>query len=119
MLPGLTTRAGACDTGDGPSRRCRGWGRRVRGTKDFHHPVLGDITTTYNRMDLAVESGLAITIYTAEPGSTSAEALSPPSEAGPPRRGSQSYRTPNLVPNRRPSRVWNTQNRSYGRQPAA
>ena len=46
------------------------------GTKEFHHPVVGDITTTYNRMDLAADPGLAITIYTAEPGSKSAESLS-------------------------------------------
>jgi len=36
----------------------------------------GDITTTYNRMELAADPGLAITIYTAEPASRSAEALS-------------------------------------------
>ena len=35
------------------------------GTKEFHHPLVGDITTTYNRMDLAADTGLAITIYTA------------------------------------------------------
>jgi transcriptional regulator with XRE-family HTH domain len=46
------------------------------GTKEFQHPVVGDITTTYNRMDLAADAGLAITIYTAEPGSRSTEALS-------------------------------------------
>ena len=46
------------------------------GIKEFHHPVVGDISTTYNRMDLAADPGLAITIYTAEPGSKSAEALS-------------------------------------------
>ena len=45
------------------------------GTKEFHHPVVGDITTTYNRMDLAADPGLTITIYTAEPGSKPAEAL--------------------------------------------
>jgi transcriptional regulator with XRE-family HTH domain len=46
------------------------------GTKEFHHPVVGQITTTYNRMDLAADPGLAITIYTVEPGSKSAESLS-------------------------------------------
>jgi transcriptional regulator with XRE-family HTH domain len=46
------------------------------GTKDFHHPVVGDITLTYNRMELSADPGLAITIWTAEPGSKSAEALS-------------------------------------------
>ena len=45
------------------------------GTKDFHHPIVGDISTTYNRMELAADPGLAITIYTAEPGTKSAEAI--------------------------------------------
>jgi transcriptional regulator with XRE-family HTH domain len=46
------------------------------GTKAFHHPVVGDLSLTYNRMELAADPGLAITIYTAEPNSTSSEALS-------------------------------------------
>jgi transcriptional regulator with XRE-family HTH domain len=46
------------------------------GTKDFHHPLVGDLTLTYNRMELSADPGLAITIWTAEPGSKSAEALS-------------------------------------------
>jgi transcriptional regulator with XRE-family HTH domain len=45
------------------------------GTKDYHHPIVGDLTLTYNRMELAADPGLAITIYTAEPNSKSAEAL--------------------------------------------
>jgi transcriptional regulator with XRE-family HTH domain len=46
------------------------------GNKDFHHPVVGDLTLTYNRMELSADPGLTITIWTAEPGSKSAEALS-------------------------------------------
>jgi transcriptional regulator with XRE-family HTH domain len=46
------------------------------GTKDYHHPVVGDMTLTYNRMELAADAGLAMTVWTAEPGSKSAEALS-------------------------------------------
>jgi transcriptional regulator with XRE-family HTH domain len=46
------------------------------GTKDLHHPIVGNITLTYNRMELSADAGLAITIWTAEPGSKSAEALS-------------------------------------------
>ena len=46
------------------------------GTKELHHPAVGDMTLTYNRMELAADPGLAITIWTAEPGSKSAEALS-------------------------------------------
>jgi transcriptional regulator with XRE-family HTH domain len=45
------------------------------GTKGFHHPVVGDITLTYNRMEVSADPGLMITIWTAEPGSKSAEAL--------------------------------------------
>ncbi len=46
------------------------------GTKDLHHPVVGDITLTYNRMELAADPGQMLMIWTAEPGSKSAEALS-------------------------------------------
>ena len=46
------------------------------GSKDYHHPVVGDISLTYNRMELAADHGLALTIYTAEPHSKSAEAVS-------------------------------------------
>lgn len=45
------------------------------GTKDFHHPIVGDISLTYNRMEVSADSGLTITIWTAEPGSKSAEAV--------------------------------------------
>jgi len=46
------------------------------GTKDFHHPVGGDISLTYNRMEVSADPGLMITIWTAEPETKSAEALS-------------------------------------------
>jgi transcriptional regulator with XRE-family HTH domain len=46
------------------------------GIKEFHHPVVGKLTLTYNRMELSADPGLAITIYTAEPGTKSAESLS-------------------------------------------
>jgi transcriptional regulator with XRE-family HTH domain len=45
------------------------------GVKEFHHPVVGELTLTYNRMELSAGPGLAVTIYTAEPGTKSAEAL--------------------------------------------
>ena len=45
------------------------------GAKRFHHPVVGDLSLTYEMMDLPADSGLAIVAYTAEPGSKSAEAL--------------------------------------------
>jgi hypothetical protein len=46
------------------------------GVKDYHHSVVGDITLTYNRIELSADPGLALTVWTAEPGSKSAEALS-------------------------------------------
>ena len=45
------------------------------GAKDLHHPVVGDLTLTYEMLDLSADSGLVIVTYTAEPGSKSAEAL--------------------------------------------
>ena len=45
------------------------------GTKAFHHPVVGELTLTYEMLDLSADSGLAVLTYTAEPGSKSAEAL--------------------------------------------
>jgi transcriptional regulator with XRE-family HTH domain len=46
------------------------------GTKSLHHPVVGDLTLTYDRMELAADPGQMLMIWTAEPGSKSAEALS-------------------------------------------
>jgi transcriptional regulator with XRE-family HTH domain len=46
------------------------------GSKDYHHPVVGDLSLTYNRMELTADPGLALTIWTAEPESKSSEALS-------------------------------------------
>ena len=45
------------------------------GAKHFHHPVVGDLTLAYEGLDIAAEPGLTLTIYTAEPGSPSAERL--------------------------------------------
>jgi hypothetical protein len=36
---------------------------------------VGDITLTYNRMELSADPGLTIMAYTAEPGTKSADAL--------------------------------------------
>ncbi|WP_155546491.1 helix-turn-helix domain-containing protein [Amycolatopsis camponoti] len=45
------------------------------GSKTFHHPVVGNLTLAYEGLELAAEPGLTLTIYTAEPGSPSDEAL--------------------------------------------
>jgi transcriptional regulator with XRE-family HTH domain len=45
------------------------------GVKQFHHPVVGELSLSYNRLDLPADHGLTIFTYTAEPGSRSEEAL--------------------------------------------
>jgi transcriptional regulator with XRE-family HTH domain len=45
------------------------------GTKRFHHPVVGDLTLTFEMMELAADPGLNLLTFTAEPGSKSDEAL--------------------------------------------
>ena len=45
------------------------------GTKRFHHPVVGDLTLTFETMELVGDSGLTMFAYTAEPGTASEEAL--------------------------------------------
>jgi transcriptional regulator with XRE-family HTH domain len=45
------------------------------GTKQLHHPVVGDLTLTFEAFDLAADPGQRINVYTAEPGSPSDEAL--------------------------------------------
>jgi hypothetical protein len=45
------------------------------GVKRFRHPVVGDLTLTYEALDLAADEGLRISAYTAEPGSPSDDAL--------------------------------------------
>jgi hypothetical protein len=45
------------------------------GVKHFRHPVVGELSLSFNRLDLAADHGLTISTYTAEPGSRSEEAL--------------------------------------------
>ena len=45
------------------------------GVKRIHHPVVGDLILTYETMELSVDAGLTVAVYTAEPGSRSEEAL--------------------------------------------
>ena len=45
------------------------------GVKELHHAVVGDISLTYNRLEVAADPGQMLMIWTAEPGSASAEAL--------------------------------------------
>ncbi|HEY0696385.1 MAG TPA: transcriptional regulator, partial [Micromonospora sp.] len=58
----------------------RRWGAhdvRHHGTgfKTFRHPVAGELTLAFEGLEMAAEPGLTLTIYTAEPGSPSAERM--------------------------------------------
>jgi MmyB-like transcription regulator ligand binding domain len=45
------------------------------GVKRFHHPVVGELELTFETVLLTGDSALVMFVYTAEPGSKSAEAL--------------------------------------------
>jgi hypothetical protein len=45
------------------------------GVKNFHHHVVGDLVLAYESLDLRAAPDLTLTVYTAEPDSPSAHAL--------------------------------------------
>lgn len=45
------------------------------GAKRFNHAVVGDLSLTYDTMELSADPGLLLYVYTAEVGSKSDEAL--------------------------------------------
>jgi len=45
------------------------------GVKRLHHPLVGDITLTYESMDLTADQGLRLNAYSAQPGSPDQDAL--------------------------------------------
>lgn len=45
------------------------------GTKRFHHPVVGELVLAYEELAITAEPGQVLMVYTAEPGSPSAERL--------------------------------------------
>ncbi|WP_416475939.1 helix-turn-helix transcriptional regulator [Streptomyces sp. LKA04] len=49
--------------------------RHGTGTKRFQHPVVGDLTLAFEGLEMAAAPGLTLTVYAAEPGSASEEAL--------------------------------------------
>lgn len=44
-------------------------------SKQVHHPIVGDLDLTFERLEIATDKGLSIIAYTAEPGSTSHDSL--------------------------------------------
>jgi hypothetical protein len=49
--------------------------RHDTGVKAVRHPLVGEVTFTYESMELAADPGLTMFAYTAEPGSKSEQAL--------------------------------------------
>jgi transcriptional regulator with XRE-family HTH domain len=45
------------------------------GTKRLRHPIVGELELSYEVMELTADTGLTISVYTADPGSRSHEAL--------------------------------------------
>jgi hypothetical protein len=45
------------------------------GVKRILHPVVGELTLSYEAMELPADAGLTMSVYAAEPGSASAQAL--------------------------------------------
>ncbi len=43
--------------------------------KHFNHPLVGELSLSFNRLDIAADPGLTLFTYAAEPGSRSEEAL--------------------------------------------
>ena len=45
------------------------------GAKEFHHPVVGDLSLAFEVMELSADTGLTLTAYSAEPDSPSQDGL--------------------------------------------
>ena len=43
------------------------------GTKTLHHPLVGELTLTFEALELPADPGLALLTYAAEPGTASAK----------------------------------------------
>ena len=54
----------------GPAHNVR---LHTKGVKRFHHPIVGELELSFNRLEVAADPGLIVVAYTAEPGSRSAE----------------------------------------------
>ncbi|PTL59368.1 hypothetical protein C7Y72_06720 [Paraconexibacter algicola] len=49
--------------------------RRSHGTKRYHHPVIGDLTVSYEALAVPDDQDQTLFVYSTEPGSPSAAAL--------------------------------------------
>lgn len=49
--------------------------RHTHGSKHFHHPVVGPLTLNYESLTLPADPDQRLSVYTAEAGSSSEEAL--------------------------------------------
>jgi transcriptional regulator with XRE-family HTH domain len=47
----------------------------TQGSKRLNHPIVGELELSYDRLELTAEPGLMIAVFSAEPGSPSAQAL--------------------------------------------
>jgi hypothetical protein len=45
------------------------------GAKQFHHPVVGDLSLAFEVMELSADTGLTLTAYSPEPDSPSHDGL--------------------------------------------
>ena len=74
----LTDLVGELSTRSEPFRRW--WAahnvrRHHTGRKRLHHPIVGDLDLDYEVMELSADSGLRLAVFSAEPGTRSADAL--------------------------------------------
>ena len=47
----------------------------TKGTKQLNHPVVGELELNYDRLEIMADPGITLVVYTAEPGSRSAESF--------------------------------------------
>jgi len=49
----------------------------TKGVKQLNHPIVGELELDYNRLEVMADPGITLVVYTAEPGSRSAESFAP------------------------------------------
>lgn len=50
-------------------------GQYRAGIQQFRHPLVGDLTLSYEALELTADIGLTLLVYAADPGSPSCDAL--------------------------------------------